>query len=629
MVLLCKSPFNGKTNKIIITVLCFLLSLSLVRIWFYNIQISDFNARLRDSFHTQAKSSIQYLYTCFLNSSQSFSSFVPSDIKNDINYAVMIDAGSSGSRVYLYYWASEAENTNTNLRQISQLADIHDEPIVMKISPGLTDYKHPRLAYEDGIKPLLKYVLHHIPGDQIPVTPVYILATAGMRLVPTQQQNRILAEIETGVRRDFDFKVSSQQIRVISGIDEGVYGWLAINYVLKRLDSAEFNKSKPIHTVGSLDMGGGSLQIAYELPEHSTDKVDGKNIQKLNFGSHGQFKLYVNTYLNFGANRVRESHFDQIINTSLTASSPHNYSTHNQTLPNIKDPCLNPSQHEVHTFAGRNFNIRGSGNYNLCRQIIVTHLKQDHPCPSAPIHCRMDREYQPPIDYVNTPFYGFSEFWYTMDDVFNIGGVYYRDKYDLAAIEYCGLDWNTIMDWRGKNLYPHADLNRLATQCFKSAWLSTVIHRGFGFPDTYRYLQSTDRIDGREVQWTVGALLYTLMQSSDTGFTSFSHIYQITNRKISRDFFVPIMFVLVTLLLFFFVWYCVLPRRSKSGSKSYLPLMNTIKNRGHLRASSFPFPISPSKCDLPRVTSNSSLRSILSLTVDRESGLFTNAEKVE
>ena len=625
MVLLCKSPFNGKTNKILITVLCFLLSLSLVRIWFYNIQISDFNARLRDSFHTQAKSSIQYLYTCFLNSSQSFSSFVPSDIKNDINYAVMIDAGSSGSRVYLYYWASQAEITDTNLRQISQLADIHDEPIVMKVSPGLTNYKHPRLAYEDGIKPLLKYVLHHIPADQIPITPVYILATAGMRLIPTQQQNRILAEIEIGVKRDFDFKISSQQIRVISGIDEGVYGWLAINYVLNRLDSNQFNRSKLIHTVGSLDMGGGSLQIAYELPEHSTDKVDGDKIQKLNFGSNGQFKLYVNTYLNFGANQVRGSHFDHIINTSL--SSPHNYSTHNQSIPSVKDPCLHRNQHEARTFAGRNFNVRGSGNYNLCRQIIVTHLKQEHPCPPTPIHCRMNGEYQPPIDYANTPFHGFSEFWYTMDDVLNIGGVYYRDKYDLAATEYCNLDWSTIMDWRGKNLYPHADFDRLSTQCFKSAWLSTVIHRGFGFPDTYRYLQSTDKIGGREVQWTMGALLYTLMQSSDTGLTSFSHIYHITNHKISRDFLVPILFILIALSLLFFVWYCIVSRRSKSGSKSYLPLLD--KRRGHLRASSFPFPISPSKCDLPRVTSNSSLRNILSLNGDRESGIFTNAEKVE
>ncbi|KAI6653518.1 Ectonucleoside triphosphate diphosphohydrolase 4 isoform X2 [Oopsacas minuta] len=625
MVLLCKSPFNGKTNKIIITALCFLLSISLIRIWFYNIQISDFKARLSDSFHTQAKSSLQYIYTCFLNSSQSFSSFVPSDIKTDIQYAIIIDAGSSGSRAYIYYWSTQAEITNTGVTQISQLVDIHDQPIIMKVSPGLTDYKYSKQAYEDGIKPLLSYVLQHIPGEQIPITPVYILATAGMRLIPTQQQNRILAEIELGIRRDFGFKIKSENVRVISGIDEGVYSWLAINYILKRLDSAHHNESKSTSTVGSLDMGGGSLQIAYEIPIH---KTDGKFIQHLNFGINLQYKLYVNTYLNFGANQVRDAHFAYLINTSM--SSIHNYSIYNQSTIQVTDPCLHENQHEYRMYAGRTVKILGSGNYNLCRKQLITHLKQDNPCPPSPIHCKMNGMYQAPIDFTNMQFYGFSEFWYTMDDVFNIGGVYYREKYDLSAVEYCSLDWSTIMDWRGKNLYPRADLNRQATQCFKSAWLSIVLHRGFGFPDDYNHLQSTDRIDGREIQWTMGALIYSLMQNKDTGLTSLSHIYKLTNQKLSHDLMLPVVFVLLAVLILFFVWYFLISKRSKkSGMKSYLPMLDSRNNRGHSRASSFPFPHTPSKSDIPRVTSNSSLRSILSLNGDRESSMFLNVEKVE
>ena len=45
-------------------------------------------------------------------------------------------------------------------------------------------------------------------------------------------------------------------------------------------------------------------------------------------------------------------------------------------------------------------------------------------------------------------------------------------------------------------------------QCFKSAWIATVLHDGFGFPKTYKHFTSTQLIDGREVQWTLGALLF-------------------------------------------------------------------------------------------------------------------------
>ena len=628
MLLKCKSPFNGKTNKIIITILSILLGLTLIRIWIYNVQISNFNTRLSESFHAQAKSSLQYIYTCFLNTSQPFSSFVPSDLKNDIKYAVMVDAGSSGSRVYIYYWSAHSEESETGIVQLSQLVDLHDQPIVNKVSPGLTNFRNPRLAYKNGIKPLLTFVLQHIPDERIPFTPVYVLATAGMRLIPTLKQNRIISEVEYGIKRDFKFKFPSDSVRVISGIDEGVYSWVAINYILNRLDASNLNSSSQTRTVGSLDMGGGSLQITYELPWKSSDE-DSTNIEIINFGLGHRYKLYVTTYLNFGANQVREAHFSNLAETTLF--SLNNFSIHNQSALHIIDPCLHRSQSEFRTFHGRPVNFTGSGNYNLCRQLLTPHLNHEDPCPPTPIHCKMNGVYQAPIDFAKMTFYGFSEFWYTMEDVLNTGGVYFRDKFDLSAREYCSLDWNTVLDWRSKDLYPRADFERSATQCFKSAWLSVAIHRGFGFPDNYKNLQSTDRIEGREIQWTMGALLYKLMHSSDNGLNSFSHIYSI-NKRFSYDYILPIISVLIALMLLFLVWYFFISKRyKKSGGKSFLPLLDTIKKHGHSRASSFPFPPTPlhKVCELPRVTSNNSLRSILSLNGDRESSLFIDVEKVK
>ena len=42
----------------------------------------------------------------------------------------------------------------------------------------------------------------------------------------------------------------------------------------------------------------------------------------------------------------------------------------------------------------------------------------------------------------------------------------------------------------------------------KSAWLSLILHEGLGFPEETTSLQSTASINGRSVQWPLGALLY-------------------------------------------------------------------------------------------------------------------------
>ena len=45
-------------------------------------------------------------------------------------------------------------------------------------------------------------------------------------------------------------------------------------------------------------------------------------------------------------------------------------------------------------------------------------------------------------------------------------------------------------------------------QCFKSAWIATVLHEGFLFPAHYSHFTSTQLIRGQDVQWTLGALVY-------------------------------------------------------------------------------------------------------------------------
>lgn len=58
------------------------------------------------------------------------------DVLNpELNYGIMVDCGSSGSRVFVYYWPPHNGNPHT-LLDIRQMKDRDHKPVVKKIKPG-------------------------------------------------------------------------------------------------------------------------------------------------------------------------------------------------------------------------------------------------------------------------------------------------------------------------------------------------------------------------------------------------------------------------------------------------------------------------------------------------------------
>ena len=56
--------------------------------------------------------------------------------------------------------------------------------------------------------------------------------------------------------------------------------------------------------------------------------------------------------------------------------------------------------------------------------------------------------------------YGFSEYWYTLDDILHVGGVYKEEKFMRAAKEFCGTDWQILSDRFKSGEFPAADQHR-------------------------------------------------------------------------------------------------------------------------------------------------------------------------
>ncbi|KAK1886383.1 Ectonucleoside triphosphate diphosphohydrolase 7 [Dissostichus eleginoides] len=424
-----------------------------------------------------------------------------------LNYGVVVDCGSSGSRVFVYYWPPHNGNPHT-LLDIRQMKDRDRKPVVKKIKPGISTLATSPTRASDYLYPLLSFAAAHVPRNKHKETPLYILCTAGMRLLPDSQQTAILEDLITDVPLDFDFLFSSSHAEVISGKQE--------EEATVEVTTGSQNQ-QPIsrrRTVGIMDMGGASLQIAYEVPSAITfsspqEEEAGKSVlAEFNLGcdvDHTQhvYRVYVTTFLGFGGNMARQRYEEHLLNNTFTKNR---LLTTQLGLSEDKpylDPCLPLSLQDSVVRENRTLSLRGQGDWTRCQEAVRPFLGIHNGTMSP------GGVYQAPINFSNSEFYGFSEFFYCTEDVLRLGGQYDSRKYSKAAMDYCATKWSTLKQRLDNKLFSQqADISRLKYQCFKSAWMFEVLHSGFRFPPDYRSLRTAQLVYDKEVQWTLGAILF-------------------------------------------------------------------------------------------------------------------------
>ncbi|KAI1900803.1 hypothetical protein AGOR_G00053630 [Albula goreensis] len=448
----------------------------------------------------------------------------------NLNYGLVVDCGSSGSRVFVYCWPRHNGNPH-DLLDIRQMRDQHRKPVVMKIKPGISELATTPEKASDYIHPLLSFAAQHIPKSKHQETPLYILCTAGMRVLPESQQEALLEDLRTDIPVHFNFLFSDSHVEVISGKQEGVYAWIGINFVLGKFDHIADEREAVVEvqvpgsdqqealvrkrTAGVLDMGGVSTQIAYEVPKTVSfaspqqEEVAKNLLAEFNLGCDAHrtehvYRVYVSTFLGFGGNAARQRYEETIVTKTLIQNKLlGQHVGESAGLPYL-DPCLPRDLQDEVGPAGQRVHLRGTGNFDLCRQLLQPFLNRTNETQSS-----LNGIYQPPIDYQNSQFYGFSEFYYCTEDVLRMGGNYNATKYSRAAKSYCATQWRTLKERFDRGLYAsHADLHRLKYQCFKSAWMYEVFHSGFSFPTVYDNLKTALLVYDKEVQWTLGAILY-------------------------------------------------------------------------------------------------------------------------
>ena len=252
-------------------------------------------------------------------------------------YAILIDAGSSGSRIHVYEVHHAPGETLPEIRP-----PMTSPKWTHKIEPGISSFHGNPGDLADYLLPLLQFALEVVRPDHAAGTPLFLMATAGMRLLSPEAQNSITSQLCVAIAL-FPFSFSCDQVQVISGEMEGLYGWVTVNYLLRTLSSSAPAASRPV-TNGFLDLGGASTQIAFEMGDR--DDVDGAAATpvspvtaaiRLNLSPPAaksplaDYVIYSASHLEFGANEARHRYVHSQV------SHP-DFPTESVTV--IRDPCL-------------------------------------------------------------------------------------------------------------------------------------------------------------------------------------------------------------------------------------------------------------------------------------------------
>lgn len=356
-----------------------------------------------------------------------------------LQYMIIIDAGSTSSRAHIFEYVKSMP-----LVPIPVIKDIFNQRNPVPLSSFANNPSNAGAS----LKTILDNAQNVLQtrGVNLSRVPIKVYATAGMRLLPVQQQAAIYANVRSYIQTHYTFSLNPADVQTISGVTEGLYDWLDVNYLLN-------NFLHPPMTVGSIDMGGASTQIAYATNDTS---MPNNEIQLTI--NHTHYRVFSQSFLGLGQNQALAT-------------------------------MTNNSQAESCYPSGYMFNGRtGNFNFGVCSSVYADIIQSNQVAQQI-------------LPTQGQQFVAFSGIYFNYH-FFNVNQTPSQSALLNQIQSICSLTYAQLQAQYGND-------PALPTYCANGTYFNDLLY------NTYRLNGSQliviSQINGNNIDWALGALLYSLL----------------------------------------------------------------------------------------------------------------------
>ncbi|KAG9076024.1 Guanosine-diphosphatase [Ceratobasidium sp. 370] len=427
--------------------------------------------------------------------------------KKLVQFALMIDAGSTGSRIHVYKF--------NNCNPTPAL----EYEVFKMIRPGLSSYKTDPNAAAHSLDELLDVAVRTVPKGLQYCSPVEVKATAGLRLLGHDVAQAILDAVRSRMKSHYPFPVSSRAsaVEIMDGRDEGVYAWLTANYLLGTLSASTSASKSFTDTYAVLDLGGASTQIVFEptFPDSSHHGLlDGEHKYELTFAGRTH-TLYQHSYLGYGLMQARRS-VHNLVGFMWEFTHP---GEGDLMKAQVTNACLNKGSTRLVELEGlsggqpRNATMVGAdvGSFQACKRVLELVMAKDAVCSTKP--CSFNGVYQPSI--LDTfPTGGILALSYFYDRIFPLlPPSQTSDPNKPITLPISQIAKMATHVCAGNNGYFPAsaqeEIQGRPEYCLDMTFLYVLLRLGYEFEEN-RVVRVEKKVAGTELGWCLGAAIAML-----------------------------------------------------------------------------------------------------------------------
>ncbi|NXE81379.1 ENTP8 diphosphohydrolase, partial [Cochlearius cochlearius] len=380
-------------------------------------------------------------------------------------YGLVFDAGSTHTALYIYRWLADKENGTGIVSQVETCT---------VSGPGISSYADNPAGAGASLKPCLD---------------------KAMKIQNSTKAEQVFSEVSKAIG---EYPVDFRGARILTGKEEGSFGWITVNYLLETLVKFSFagkwEHPRDTEVVGALDLGGASTQITFQPGV----TIEDKNTSAF-FRLYGtNYSLYTHSYRCYGqtqAFKMLLADLHQVSPSSQQISHPcypKGYQE-NVTMADLyNSPCVRapstPSPAQV-------LRVTGTGNPAACSTAIQKLF--NFSCGASGT-CGFNGVYQPPV---RGQFFAFAGFYYTFHFL-NLTSQQSLNDVNNTVQAFCKKNWTELVETFPK------ETRFLPTYCAGAIYILTLLLDGYKFNEhTWSSIRFSRQAANTDIGWTLGFML--------------------------------------------------------------------------------------------------------------------------